>query len=310
MARTRWTSEQIPDQSGRLAVVTGANSGIGKETARELARRGARVILACRDVDKGAAAAEEIGPDASGEVEVMRLDLADLSSVREFVGAFAQAGHDRLDLLICNGGVMMPPRRQETVDGFELQMGTNHLGHFALVGGLLDRCLATPGARIVAVSSNAHKSGVIELEDLHWQRRRFARWKSYSDSKLANLLFTYELQRRLTAMGAGVLATAAHPGWTATNLQQHVGVAQLFGFVAMAPRQGALPTLLAATSAEAQPAGYYGPDGVGELKGWPTAVRSTRRSHDLDLAARLWELSVELTGVEFGRLTTKPDPDP
>ena len=308
MRQRRWTSNAIPDQTGRVAIVTGANSGIGLETARALAGKGATVILACRSLEKAETAADVIRADRGpGVVEVRKLDLSDLESVRRFASAFV-AVHDRLDLLIANAGVMMPPSRQQTADGFELQMGTNHFGHFALIDGLLAPTLATEGARIVVVASNAHKAGVIDLDDLHWERRRFRRWISYGDSKLANLLFTYELQRRLEVAGSDVMANAAHPGWTDTNLARHNSLFDFFaGSVAMVPADGALPTLYAATSEDARPAGYYGPSGIGELKGPPVTVRSSRRSHDPRLAERLWARSVELTGADYAALAPAVD---
>src|SRR5205823_8094665 len=212
-----WAAEQIPDQGGRVAVVTGANSGLGRIVARELARAGARVTLACRDASKGERAAAEIGSAvADARLEVAKLDLASLESVRNFAQRFG-AAHDRLDLLVNNAGVMAAPYRR-TADGFELQLGTNHLGHFALTGELLAMLRDQPGARVVTVSSNAHKAGRIDFDDLQGERR-YRRWRAYSQSKLANLLFMFELDRRAKAAGLELVSVAAHPGYAATNLQ-------------------------------------------------------------------------------------------
>jgi NAD(P)-dependent dehydrogenase (short-subunit alcohol dehydrogenase family) len=296
------TSFSIPDQSDRVAIVTGANSGIGLEAARVLAGAGAHVVLACRDTGKGEAAAESIGagaPDASLAVEA--LDLASLDSVRAFA---ERVQPERLDLLINNAGVMVPPY-EKTADGFELQFGTNHLGHFALTGLLLDRVLATPGARVVTVSSRAHKFGRIDFEDLQHERR-YDRWPAYGQSKLANLLFALELDRRLKAAGSETLSVAAHPGYSATNLQfaatpshvERIGSFVLNRIYAMDAVRGARTTLYAAT---AQIAGgtFIGPDGFKEMRGEPAIVKPTRAARDPETAHRLWEVSEELTGVRY-----------
>ncbi len=294
-----WTSDNIEDQSGRIAIVTGSNSGIGFEAAKVLAEKGAAVTLACRSTSKAQTAAEAIrAGGVSGSVEVAELDLAELASVRAFADAF-NADHDRLDLLINNAGVMMPPKSQ-TADGFELQFGTNHLGHFALTAHLTELLGATPGSRVVNVASMAHRFGTIDFDDLQWESRRYSKGASYGQSKLANLLFTFELQRRLDAAGAGTLAVAAHPGWTATNLQRHTGAGNLFNPVfGMKPWQGALPTLYAATAPEAEAGAYYGPKGLLEMRGFPGKVGSTAESRDEHKARRLWEVSEDLTGVRF-----------
>jgi NAD(P)-dependent dehydrogenase (short-subunit alcohol dehydrogenase family) len=305
MNNNGWTSEQIPDQAGRVAIVTGANSGLGYETARALARKGAKVIMACRNLEKGHAAAGRLqGQELQGSVEVMQLDLADLASVQRFAELF-RAGHDRLDLLINNAGVMMLPQRQETADGFEMQFGTNHLGHFALTGRLLDLLLRTPGSRVVAVSSMAHNFGSMDFEDLQAEAS-YSSTGAYGQSKLANLLFAYELQRRLDAApvdganSAGTLVAASHPGWTATNLQQHSRLARwLNPLLAQGPEMGALPTLYAATAPDVVKGGFYGPGGFMEMRGMPKRVSSNGRSHDQAAAARLWAVSEELTGVRY-----------
>ena len=289
----------MPDQSGRVAVVTGSNTGIGLETAAALARRGAHVVLACRDQAKGRSAAAGIAAGGvSGTLDAMVLDLADLESVRVFSAAFRD-GFDRLDLLINNAGVMWPPA-SKTVDGFELQFGTNHLGHFALTARLLDRLRTTSGSRVVTVSSVSHRFGTIDFDDLHWESRRYNPNRSYGQSKLANLLFAYELQRRLDRAGIETMSVAAHPGYTGTDLQRYSGLLRLLSpLVAMPTWRGALPTLYAATASGAEPGGYYGPDGFGELRGYPTRVGSSSESTDEAVAAKLWQVSEGLVGLEF-----------
>lgn len=300
-----WTFNDLPDQAGRVALVTGANSGIGYETARQLAVRRAHVVMACRSLDKAEAAKARIVkdmPDAS--VRVMPLDLSSLASVHAFAEAF-QAEHDRLDLLINNAGVMVPPYSM-TQEGFELQFGTNHLGHFVLTGLLLPLLNQTPNARIVTVSSTAHRFGKIDFDNLNAEKS-YAKWPFYGQSKLANLLFTYELQRRLEAAGHTTIAVAAHPGWTATNLQQNAGVTRFLNrFFAMTPEQGALPTLFAATASSVSGGTFYGPDGFLEMNGYPTQVESSPRSHDRAAAARLWDVSEQLTGVRFKEVANEP----
>jgi NAD(P)-dependent dehydrogenase (short-subunit alcohol dehydrogenase family) len=288
----RWTAADLPDLTGRTVVVTGANSGIGLVTARELARVGAHVVLAVRDEARGRSAAETF----SGSWEVRRLDLADLASVR----SFADGWSGDLDVLVNNAGVMAVPK-QRTVDGFEMQFGTNHLGHFALTNLLLPAIVD----RVVTVSSGAHRMGRVKLDDLNWERRRYSAWAAYGQSKLANLLFTLELQRRLTAAGSWVRAIAAHPGYAATNLQSHTGNAitsAVMAFanvvVAQSDEMGALPTLFAV--AEDLPGGsYVGPDGFQETRGHPTLVARSAAASDVDSAAALWTASEQLTGTTF-----------
>lgn len=290
-----WTTKDIPDPTGRTVVVTGANSGLGAETSRALVGAGATVVLACRDVEKGRAVARELGDRA----EVRPLDLADLSSVRAFADGL-RASHETIDVLVNNAGVMAVPLRR-TADGFEMQIGTNHFGHFALTALLLDRITD----RVVTVSSTMHRIGKIDLDDINWERRRYERWLAYGQSKLANLLFAYELQRRLVATGSMVKSLAVHPGFSSTNLQYrseawHGKLVELVTPVIGQPAaQGALPSLYAATSPDAEPGGYYGPDSLFEMRGHPKRVQSTGRSRDEDLARRLWELSERLCGVEF-----------
>lgn len=300
---SQWTLDQH-DLSDKIAIVTGANSGIGLETARALAERGAHVVLACRNPSKAAAAQADIEAGAlQGGVECMPLDLSSLDSVAAFADAF-RARFERLDLLINNAGVMAPPKTL-SADGFELQFATNHLGHFALTGRLLDRLLATPGARIVNVSSLAHRFGRMDLDDLAAEQG-YSKWGAYGRSKLANLLFTFELQRRLAAMNAPVQVMAAHPGWTATNLQDGIFGAGFFNAIfAQTPARGALPTLRAALDPEAAPASYYGPKGVFEVRGDAAPAKIAKRAQDGSAAAALWQRSVELTGVPFAPLSAQ-----
>jgi NAD(P)-dependent dehydrogenase (short-subunit alcohol dehydrogenase family) len=294
-----WTFDDIPDQSGRTAIVTGANSGIGFETARMLALRGAAVIIACRNPSKGEAALARIREEMpAAKVSLAALDPADLESVASFARDFAQH-HDRLDLLIANAGVMVPPRSR-TKQGFELQIGTNHLGHFALVAKLMPLLERTAGARIVVVASTAAHFGRIDLDDLSSERKAYRGWSAYGQSKLANLLFARELGRRLEGAGSHVRVTAAHPGWTATDLQRTAGVARMLNPVfAMKPEDGALPTLRAAVDPAAAQGDYFGPSGLFELRGAPVSARLPKRALDDAMAQRLWSLSESLTGVPF-----------
>ena len=298
MSKHDWTAEAISDQSGRVAIVTGSNSGIGFETARVLAGNGATVVMACRNLEKANPKADEIRAAHPGaNVDVMQLDLSDLDSVRRFAEAF-RAKHSRLDLLINNAGIMVPPYGK-TAQGFETQFGVNHLGHFALTGSLLDLMTHTPDSRIVTVSSVAHLMGRIDFSDLNWENGYKAQ-AAYGQSKLANLLFTYELQRRLAAAGKDTLAVAAHPGWTETNLQAHAKAVKFMNrFFAQNALMGALPTLYAATEPSVHGAEYFGPSGFMEMNGPPKKVKSNKRSHDRNVAERLWNVSEELTGVRF-----------
>jgi NAD(P)-dependent dehydrogenase (short-subunit alcohol dehydrogenase family) len=295
-------TRNIPDQHGRIALITGANSGIGLEAARALAQAGARVMMACRDTTKGAAAAASVRSAVpAAELDVAALDLASLDSVRAFADAYP---HERMDLLINNAGVMVPPYGK-TADGFELQLGTNHLGHFALTGLLLDRLLGTAGARVVTISSTAHKMGRIDFEDLQ-RERSYNRWRAYGQSKLANLLFALELDRRLRAAHADVISVAAHPGYSATNLQfaatpsriERLTSTVLNRVYAQSAERGALTTLYAAT-ADIPGGSFVGPDGFQEMRGAPKVVTPTRAARDPQTAKRLWNISEELTGVSF-----------
>jgi NAD(P)-dependent dehydrogenase (short-subunit alcohol dehydrogenase family) len=292
MSPSRWTASDLPDLSGRTAIVTGANSGIGRVAALELARAGASVTLAVRDTTKGKAAADGM----TGNVTVRRLDLADLGSVR----SFADATEGPVNLLVDNAGVMATPEKR-TTDGFEMQIGTNHLGHFALTNLLLPRITD----RVVVVSSDLHRNGRIDLDDLNWQRRPYKAWDAYSQSKLANLIFVLELQRRLTEAGSTVRALAVHPGYAATNLQGRSSsrVSNFFAAVgnrllAQPDTMGALPTLYAAT-ADIPGGTYIGPDGFRHMRGHPAVDTPASQALDRDSARRLWDLSEELTGVSW-----------
>jgi NAD(P)-dependent dehydrogenase (short-subunit alcohol dehydrogenase family) len=294
-----WSEADIPDQSGRTAVVTGANSGIGYETARALAAKGARVVLACRSEDKGRDAERRVRAAApAADVRFEPLDLGALASVRAFAEKLS-AEEPRLDLLINNAGIMMPPLGR-TAEGFETQLGTNHLGHFALTGLLLPRLRATQRARVVSVSSTAHWWGRIDFSDLNAERSYDAT-RAYGQSKLANLLFARELQRRFDAAGIAALSVAAHPGSTRTNLQQYSSLLRNFVRVlSQEPPQGALPTLRAATDPGVRGGEYYGPSRIFGTIGPPERARSSARAQDAAVARRLWEVSEQLTGVRFG----------
>lgn len=301
-----WTAADVPDQSGRVAVITGANSGIGFEAAAVLAAKGAHVVLAVRNPDKGRQAAQRIEhthPRAA--LSLQQLDLTSLNSVRAAADDL-RAAHPRIDLLINNAGVMTTPKAS-TEDGFELQLGTNHLGHFALTGLLLDHMLEVEGSRVVTISSNAHRAGTINFDDLQ-SERRYNRLAAYGQAKLANLMFTYELDRRLLAAsppGAQTVAVAAHPGSANTRLARNLPglirkpVELMWGLASQDAAMGALPTLRAATDPSVKGGQYYGPGGLGELRGYPKVVQSSGRSHDREAQRRLWSVSEELTGVKF-----------
>jgi NAD(P)-dependent dehydrogenase (short-subunit alcohol dehydrogenase family) len=299
----KWTALDIPDQTGRTAVVTGANTGLGYETATALAAKGAHVVLAVRNLEKGKAAADLIArahPGAS--VAIQELDLTSLDSIRAAADEL-KSKHDAIDLLINNAGVMTTPK-SVTKDGFELQFGTNHLGHFALTGLLLDRVLAAPGSRIVTVSSQGHRfaRNGIRFNDLQWETG-YSRIGAYGQAKLANLMFTYELQRRL--QGTNTIAVAAHPGGSNTELVRNSpavlrAIADAVGpLLFQSAEMGALPTLRAATDPGVLGGQYYGPDGIGEQRGYPKVVASNDQSHDVAAQKRLWAVSEELTGVVY-----------
>jgi NAD(P)-dependent dehydrogenase (short-subunit alcohol dehydrogenase family) len=298
----KWTTTDIPDQTGRVAVITGANTGLGYETAAALADHGAQVVLAVRNLDKGKDAAARITAQSPGaNVAVQELDLTSLDSIRAAAEQL-RAEHDRIDLLINNAGVMWTPK-STTKDGFELQFGTNHLGHFAFTGLLLDRLLPVAGSRVVTVSSMGHRIRAgIHFDDLQWERS-YSRVGAYGQSKLANLLFTYELQRRLAPNGT-TIAVAAHPGGSRTELARNLPallavVAPVLMPLFQGADMGALPTLRAATDPGVLGGQYYGPDGFGEQRGYPKVVASSEKSHDIEVQKRLWAVSEELTGVVY-----------
>jgi NAD(P)-dependent dehydrogenase (short-subunit alcohol dehydrogenase family) len=298
----KWTTDDIPDQTGRVAVITGANTGLGYETARALAEHGAHVVLAVRNLDKGKDAVARItAASPRADVGLQELDLTSLDSIRAAARQL-RSDHDRIDLLINNAGVMYTPK-STTKDGFELQFGTNHLGHFALTGLLLDRLLPVAGSRIVTVSSIGHRIRAdIHFDDLQWEHS-YNRVSAYGQAKLANLLFTYELQRRLAPHGT-TIAAAAHPGGSNTELMRNLPplVARVSAVIEplfQDPAMGALPSLRAATDPGVVGGQYYGPDGFAQTRGYPKIVASSRKSHDIDLQRRLWAVSEELTGVVY-----------
>jgi NAD(P)-dependent dehydrogenase (short-subunit alcohol dehydrogenase family) len=302
----KWTAEQIPDLTGKRIIITGGNSGIGYEAAREFSRAGAEVIMASRDQAKAEAAIESIQKELpKAKLVFIHLDLASLESVRQFAAEY-QSRYQRLDVLLNNAGIMMVPYGQ-TEDGFEIQLGINHLGHFALTGLLMDLLIDTPGSRVVNISSNAHYGGEMDFDDLNYEDGNgYSPMGAYGRSKLANLLFTYELQRRFGEKGLDVKALAAHPGISATGLADHFvnenftwlvqgAMKLLFQSAAM----GALPGIRAAVDPEAQGGEYYGPDGKGERSGYPVVVTSNPASMDKEDARKLWEFSQELTGISY-----------
>jgi hypothetical protein len=301
----KWTTGDIPDQGDRVAVVTGANTGLGYHTAAALAQAGAQVILAVRNLEKGnLALARIVAAQPDADVTLQELDLSSLTSVRAAAAALRKA-YPRIDLLINNAGVMWTPK-QLTADGFEMQFGTNHMGHFALTGLLLDNLLPVRGSRVVTVSSMGHRiRAAIHFDDLQWEHR-YDRIAAYGQSKLANLLFTYELQRRLAARDhPTTTALAAHPGGSNTDLARNLpgifkpAVTVLGPLLFQGAAMGALPTLRAATDPDVEGGQYYGPDGLGEQRGHPKLVSSSAQSHDEDLQQRLWTVSEELTGVTY-----------
>jgi NAD(P)-dependent dehydrogenase (short-subunit alcohol dehydrogenase family) len=301
-----WTAESIPDQTGRIAVVTGANGGLGLVITRELARAGAHVVLACRNQGKGLAAAAEVRGEVPGaELDVRVVDLASLSSVQQFAATLAEH-YRQVDLLINNAGVMAPPRNSTTADGFELQLGINHLGHFALVGMLLPQLRAAPNPRVVSVSSTLHAYGRIRFADLNRVHGRQG-YSAYAQSKLANLLFAVELDRRARAARTGLVSVAAHPGYAATNLQlssvrfrpARSVLSMSNWMLAVSPLTGALPILCAATVPGLTGGAYVGPSRLGGYRGSPGLADVGKRARDEETARRLWEVSEEATGVRF-----------
>jgi len=311
MATGKWTVEQIPSQAGKTVLVTGANSGIGYQAALELARHGAHVMLGCRNEAKGRAALERLLCEAPGATAyVVQLDMASMASIRAFAAAFIGRGL-ALDLLINNAGVMALPKRELTEDGFERQLGTNHLGHFALTGLLLPALLAAPAPRVVTVASLAHRTGKIDFDNLQ-RERGYEGWDAYNASKLANILFAKELDRRARAVHSRLLSVAVHPGVSTTSIFANgpgtmnlkaIMVKLLAPVMMQNDEAGALPTLYAATSPNAQGGDYIGPDGFGELKGSPVVVQPRPQALDEAVGERLWTVSEELTGVHYPALS-------
>jgi NAD(P)-dependent dehydrogenase (short-subunit alcohol dehydrogenase family) len=297
MAKDRWTAEKIPNLQDKCILITGSNSGIGYEAARVLAGKGAEIIIAVRSPEKGEAAKQKILSEyASAKIDLMLLDLADLASVRSFAEQF-QKRHKKLDILVNNAGVMIPPYGK-TKDGFELQFGVNHLGHFALTGLLLETLQKAPGSRIVNIASMAHYRGNINFDDLNWEKRPYNAAKAYGDSKLANLYFTFEMARRLKNNSPLVLA--AHPGWTATELMRHSTLMDMGkNYLAMPLWQGTLPTLRACVDPDAQSGDYFGPHAFGGWRGYPVKCSSSKLSKDPVIAKKLWEISEKLTSVNY-----------
>jgi len=302
-----WTTANIPDLTGKVMIVTGANSGIGFDSAKEFARKGAQVILASRSMEKAEAALKLIQDEIpNAQAEIIQLDLASMTSIKEFVEAF-KARYQRLDVLLNNAGIMMVPYGK-TEDGFERQLGTNHLGHFALTGLLLDLVLSTPNSRIVNVSSNGHRAGNMNFDNLMYEGGKdYSPFASYARSKLANILFTYELQRRLESSGSNAAAFAVHPGASVTNLGNHLAGDSFFWrllfpvvmTMAQPADMGALPSIRASVDPQAKGGEYYGPKGFMEMRGYPVVVKSNAASHNVANAKRLWEESEKLTGVQY-----------
>jgi NAD(P)-dependent dehydrogenase (short-subunit alcohol dehydrogenase family) len=298
-----WTNADIPDLTGKVIIVTGANSGIGYEAAKEFARKGAQTILACRSLEKAQAAQDQILTEIpNARVDRMKLDLASLESVHKFADQF-KIQYERLDVLLNNAGIMRVPY-SKTVDGFESQLGTNHLGHFALTGHLLETLLNTPGARVVNISSIGHHSGEIDFDNLMYDGGgNYDEQAAYGRSKLANLLFTYELDRKFKAHGIDAIAVAAHPGISNTDLGDHKPIVRvlrpLIGWILQSAAMGALPGIRAAVDPDVNGGQYYGPSGDNEYGGYPVLVDSSQASHNLDDARRLWEVSETLTGVHY-----------
>lgn len=299
MSNSKWTTENIPDQTGKVIVITGATSGLGKQATKVLASKNATIVMAIRNTEKAKKAVQEIKSEyPKADIKIEQLDLGSLDSVRSFATQF-QKDFDRLDVLINNAGVMMCPY-STTKDGFEIQMGTNHFSHFALTGLLMPLLKKTKDSRIVATSSIAHKTGNINFDDINWESRKYNTNKAYSDSKLANLYFTYELDRKLKGQANAPKVTCAHPGWTKTELDRHSGLASFLGnLVAQKVDMGTLPSLRAATDLQANSGDYFGPLKMMEMRGYPEVVQSNALSHDDTNAKRLWDLSEELTGIRY-----------
>jgi NAD(P)-dependent dehydrogenase (short-subunit alcohol dehydrogenase family) len=303
MSNKNWTTADIPDLTGKVIIVTGGNSGLGYESVKAFAEKGAEVVLASRTVEKGESAKKEMSA-VKDKIEVMQLDLQDFASIEKFALAFKKK-YDRLDVLLNNAGVMTTPYFK-TKDGLEGQMGTNHFGHFKLTGHLLDVMVITPNSRVVNVSSGAHKQGVMDFENLMFEKGGYSPLKAYGRSKLSNLLFTYELQRFFEVNKIGSIAVAAHPGVSRTNLDRYIKgkwwfklLYPVFKSFTQDQAQGALPEIRAAVDPEVKGSEYYGPDGKREMKGFPVKVESNEASHKLEDAKKLWEMSEQITRVKY-----------
>ncbi len=299
MENSNWTAAEIPSQENKVVVITGASSGLGKEASQVFAEKGARVVMAVRNTKKAESVAKAIREGyPKANIDIRELDLGSLDSVKSFADQLL-TDYAQLDILINNAGVMMSPYAK-TKDGFELQMGTNHLGHFALTGRLMPLLKRTPQSRIVATASIAHRTGDIQFEDLNWEKRKYKTGQAYADSKIANLYFAYELAKRLQSDKNHPLVTAAHPGWTKTELDRHSGVAAFLGnILAQHVEMGTLPTLRAAVDPEAKPGNYFGPAKFFEARGFPIVVKSNPKSNDSAIAKKLWDVSEQLTGVRY-----------
>lgn len=299
MSNKKWRVQEVSEQKDKTIIITGATSGLGKEATKVLAKKNANVIMAVRNTQKAATVATEIRKEyPNAKLDIRSLDLGNLDSVNSFAKEII-ADYKNLDILINNAGVMMCPY-SKTKDGFEIQMGTNHLGHFALTGLLMPLLLSTKNARIVSTASIAHKSGNIDFSDLNWENRKYKTTKAYADSKLANLYFAYELERRYKNNAQTPIVISSHPGWTKTELDRHSGIASFFGnIVAQTVEMGTLPTLRAATDVNVKSGDYFGPAKLMEMRGYPVLVKSNKLSHNVENAQTLWHLSEQLTGVKY-----------
>ena len=299
MKKENWNESNIPDQSGKIFIVTGPTSGLGKESIKVLVRKNANIIMAARNIKKSNSIKKEIlAENKNAKIDIQELDLSSLESVNNFSISINKK-YKALDCLINNAGVMACPY-SKTKDGFEIQMGTNHLGHFALTGQLISLLKKTPNSRVVNVASIAHTSGNIDFDDLNWEKRKYKTWSAYADTKLANLYFTYELSRKLGQDKGSPMVLASHPGWTATDLQRHSGMANFMNiFLGQKVKVGALGGLRAATDPTAKSDNYFGSPSMGGMKGPPALVKSNDLSYNLDNAKKLWKLSEELTGVSY-----------
>jgi NAD(P)-dependent dehydrogenase (short-subunit alcohol dehydrogenase family) len=299
MSKSNWSTQNIPDQSNKTIIITGASSGLGKEASKILSEKNATIIMAVRNTKKGKKVAEEIKQqNPSAKLEIREMDLSSLQSVHDFVEG-VKSEYDKIDILINNAGIMACPF-DTTKDNYEIQMGTNHLGHFALTGLIMPLLKKAKNARIVATSSIGHKLGKIDFEDLNWEKRTYKSTQAYADSKMANLYFTYELARKLSDEESDIKVTAAHPGWTKTNLQKHSWYMRMLNpLFSQGPDQGVLPTLRAAFDDHAKSGDYYGPSKFFEMQGSPVIVKSNELSHSKEAAQKLWEVSEQMTNIRY-----------